>query len=1135
MISSDQLNELENTIKSLYTSGNNEQQQEILQTWFKNPEYFSLTKYIIEKCIPESSTPKIMLTHFAIRSCCSLLDYVCPTWSDQDFINMSQWCLNIFMNEINHFVLVPLLMQAFCNLYAQLVVFGWHVSSEFQDFTSFINFGCTKDKTDGSLSTQSELFWEHILCGSAAQWCGRIRLYTAIVEKMTFIHNIKTTQVDKFKEEPLFQCFDFAVRTLDILLHKQYPPQYSQDEIFILIEYSLQLLNACLSFDDDSIHNDNIETTKIVLPPSWSSYKKFTQIVDCLFQLYELAPPNLQREFLKVLFLFSSIQSSLIIPHEIQYAEPFFSSIHRIISKLPPVSIINDDNLPLMINIILKILLLAGRKNVPQYLQSNYDDLSKNLSFLNFIQTIDLLTKSVFDVHFLLKSPDSIINVLKFWELLSSIINDCSIALEDSDFNIREIEKIENEKKMIKLKKNYVLDEADSVPLRNFVQIVKPLIANTINSYTQLLIQVVQQQPEAAHEIFLSDLTQTNHFMKPVLPIGRVIGEDFYKYILDGFKSLLSSYQEDPNNLVTELQLCLFAMIISPPVFQKFRNKMAPTNTLKNMMMLNNNSLSQSQSQPFILNMASFSSFSSETDGDFIDHNFDHTGEYQYFSYAENHAESMFTDVSMIGILELFKKTYELIVNGNVNNIYMEEVILYIITQFITSNFISDRNPIPLPQIVTENTGFSNSTELREVFLHRIITSISTFSTNNRIISLAMNSISQWTDKVVVSEKVIFITELLEVYYKNLAMVFDSMHTKHIRVQFHQIIGQVIDYEPKNQIFYSFFQGISVRYEQLLKSPDENLALGLILDLRGIISGIEKSSEAYNLSFDYIFPKLKLFHDMGLNFPSIFNQYLKFLTEFTDIKKQRILFPRHSANGLKLAKAAMAFSIAFFDHAPRSLDQSSKCLYYTIKIMENIFSSGYSNLGAMIAYNDPIIIQIFTSFLNFAHVIDFNDIVRYPKHLIQIIRLMECLFNNFSDFIVNIDISFLRTALIICTYFNNPSDYDSIKKTFRVISSITDCCVRLDGTPKGKELFENTRETFCGVLQMLETFIMKMKFSIQFQDSDVHYEQLIELTKNVLRMKPSNWTEIRQRLSLFLKSLKDERAKKLIDDLVSIK
>ena len=876
-LSPEQLGELETTVKNLYTNGNTDEQNEILQTWFTDPQFFPLTMQIIEASLPDSSDSKLMLTHFALRSFCSLLDYI--SLELQDLKQISEWCLNIFMNQIDRFISEPLLMQAFCTTYAQLVIFGWHVSDEFQEFVS---------------PTQSESFWETIQSGSAAQWCGRIRLYAGIVEKMAFYHNLETKQVQAYKENPLFECFDFAVKTLNIILQQQLPTQFNEDEVLLLVEYSLQLLNSCLSFDYCLLQNDSVES-KIYLPNAWSLDKKLHlyETVDCLFQLYQTSPPNLQGEFLKVILLFASIHNdtqSKVIPDRLQYANPFFIYISKNLREQIDESIDNE-NLPIIINLILKAMLITS--------DSDCLDLLKMESFSNYIETVSVLTKKIFCVNFFLNMPDSIINILKFWELISQIINKCNCHLEQSDSAIERLKHATSGYEAHILR-GVILDESLSEPIRQIVQTVQPLVDEVVENYIILLNQVVQEHPEDAYEVLFADLSQQNPLMTLVSSI--ILNEKkFYRAILNSFNELLSAYAEDPKNLVIELQLGLFAMIISPPVFKKVRSGGTKN---KNIKYANSSAyLQQVHSTPLIqqhqiagLSLSSFHSYHPETEGESLDLGFGHHDSSHFFikdfgtpeaesspgvpaSYEDDSddasVESML-DESMIGIINLIQCTKELIQKEFAENAYMEEIVIFLIKEFTSSALNNHRDVNTLPKSVSENTHLENSQDLNKLFIQRIITSISTYSTNDRIISLSMDAIAQWK-KSNTSE---FINELLGVYYCKLAEYFNSMRTKHNRVRFHQIIGQIIDSHPDDQIFEHFFEDISKRYERLLEEQDENLALGLILDLRGLVSG---TIQSYEYLYDYIFLKLDVFHQMSLEYSSLVIPYLKFLKEFTDM------------------------------------------------------------------------------------------------------------------------------------------------------------------------------------------------------------------------------------------------------------
>ncbi|OHT14706.1 hypothetical protein TRFO_02946 [Tritrichomonas foetus] len=1050
MLSESQLQELERTIVSLYTTGQTRFQQDLYDTWFKNTNYFETAKSIVE------SSSNIPFSHFAIRSINSQLDYLYTTWSPQQFLEMSEWCLNVFMSQIERFISVPLLMQAFCAMFGHLVLLGWHISEEFQDF-SFISFGSVSP-SDQLTVNPTDLFWRQIEEQTLAQWCGKVRLYTAIVECMTGISNLKTPQMKKFMEKPLFQCFDFAIKTIERVVKGELHHGTTHDQKVFLAEYAIQLLIACLSFDD--LQSDNIEKMKIVLPKTWIKYRNqneqnpisnlilpsFPNIIHTIFQLYEIVPEKSQIEVLKLILLFASIHSdvkSRIIQDKIKFYEVFFD---RITKNTLSKNDINDyviENLPMQINIILKVMIHF----------SDLEDLISVSVFPNFVSSVFSITMKIFNIEFLATFPEAIINILKFWEYLST-------ALKTS---IKKLEGFEDSTTPLQFRKMVQLDDVAKDIIEGMISQIAPMIDEVVSNYIQLLKRLIDHDKQLSYRILFDELSQSAPLMTLVLSIGKLNNQNLFQEMLNTLGGLLHQYKANPQNGAIQMNLCLYAMLIFPPIAKKQTN------------------------DPFF-------------------------------------------DPSMIGLISLLTVTKEINSSGNVNDGCLEEVILYLIEQFVKSPVLCIEKV--LSPTVCEQSGFESNLDLHTLFATRISQTMRVFASNEKIMEHAMKTLQKWTEipesNIQKNIQTIFTTEFLDVYDSVLEKFFDSPQTKHARIMFHQIVGKVLCIDnPDDPKFYPFFQKITNRYNLLLQTPDEKLALGLILDLRGIVHGI--GLEAYIMVFKFIYPMLEIFHQASLRFLALVNPYLKFLSELTNDRNARIKFPPHSADGLRLAKISMMFVIAFCDNAPKSLEQSNKGLFYAMQIMEHILTGSFSNIGALVAYNDPILVQLFTSFLHFAHEVDFNEIVQYPRQLEQIVKLMCCLFQNFAEYIVKIDITFLRTALVICTYSNNTS-YLPIENSFTVISEVTDFCVSILETPSGQELYENTKEAFNGVLLMLENMLMKMKPTMKYQESDAIFLQLVELTKNVLRMKPTIWPEVKHRLMLFLRNSKG----RFINDLTSI-
>lgn len=1128
MLAPEELQELESTVENLYEHGNSENQQEIMETWFKDIDYFPKTRYIIELSIPNKSDSKVKLAHFGLRASFLLLQHICPTWSLDDFMEMAKWCRDIFMSQIERFISVPLLMQAFCNMYSQLVLYGWHISDGFEIFAQIFNFE-PGNKSDITSKQNQEQFWTQLLSSSPLQWVGKIRIYTEIVAKMTYIHKLETKQVKEFKEVALYQCFYLGVHTLDLILDKKMPEQYTEDDIFQLIDQSVQLINTCLCFDIDSTQHDDFNSLKILLPEIWAANNNFTKIIDNLFQMYSFTPPSIQNNILMVIFLFSSVKSgvdSLVINDKLDYSNTFFVNLTKIIDSNIEKIIQSRDILQLIVNIILKIFSFT--------IEPRFKSIPSIPTFPNFINSVYMLTKAVFTIEIMVDAPDIIISVLCLWAIIAEIVKKCThVYFQRTKDSNRILEQI-----------NFDLDQIDPDAIQGFATSLKQMVSDVIETYVNFISKdAVEKLIEAFISEESTERMQMEQLLTYVVEIGKVTGVPFYESLLKSYNDLLQAYMSDQSNIHAELQLCTFAMMISPLVITKVTRS---DDTFK---LVHAHSLgfshpfqSDFSSEDKLSKAAIFNRGRPNSDEDeFGDEQIDES------SIAMFDNLSFIHDQSVVGILYLLLETNSSTEPCENEHRVLEEMVLHILGKFIKSVSIN-KNPFTLPEAIQQQFNVKTTNDLYPKFIKRITRAIITFPQNRHIISLAMNVMSEWAKAIINSmshyltssdcntkgeENEPFLNVLYDIYHSNLAEFFETTeHIKHIRVQFFQIIGQIFDSIPDKQIMMPLLESMEKRYELAVENKDVHLLQGVISDLRGILRGINEKPQAYSIMFSFIYPKLQTFHEATLSSNLLVFPYLKFLNELTNEKKSRIKFPSKSADGLRLAKAAMFFTIAFFENAPKSLDNSSKGLYYSMKIMKNVFISSYSDLGAIIAYDDPILIQLFTSFLAFAQAADFKEIAKYPKNLKQIIKLMGCLFPDFTEYIVNIDISFLQTALIICAY--TPNKETLITIAFKVIDRITDFCVSLLETSKGAEIYENMSDTYNKLLTVLEELILKMPFSMSFHESIFLYEQLIQCTKNVLRIGPTNWPEVKQRLQVFLKSPSNQEVRGLIDDLVLI-
>jgi hypothetical protein len=245
------------------------------------------------------------------------------------------------------------------------------------------------------------------------------------------------------------------------------------------------------------------------------------------------------------------------------------------------------------------------------------------------------------------------------------------------------------------------------------------------------------------------------------------------------------------------------------------------------------------------------------------------------------------------------------------------------------------------------------------------------------------------------------------------------------------------------------------------------------------------------------------------------------------------MFENHSANGLKMFKTAAASLIHFFTALRRpegstdaNVHANAKPFTYAMKIMEIILTNQFSNIGALEVYDDPTLNNLFVEFLHVARETDLIAILRFPKTGSCLMKLLCCLFDRFMTHIVDIDWQFLPMALRICALSNADTDRPDVESAFKIITHITQFCTENEGTEVGKLLYEATPDIYNQILKMLEEMIFKYTQSRNYEITTV--------MANVLKMRPTMWPEVRDRLSLFLRLCENDEQRGNISGLIEV-
>ena len=367
------------------------------------------------------------------------------------------------------------------------------------------------------------------------------------------------------------------------------------------------------------------------------------------------------------------------------------------------------------------------------------------------------------------------------------------------------------------------------------------------------------------------------------------------------------------------------------------------------------------------------------------------------------------------------------------------------------------------------------------------------------------------------------------------------------RVKFNQMMAQLIDIN-KVDSFVQFWRFIDSQIRRLQENIEnrsdeiEALAGGLMLDIRGLFQGIERR---YTGLFDHFFPDaIELLQKAATNFPALQVPYLKMLSEFVYNKQSRIHFHSHSADGLKMFLTAARSLIQYFTSIPSSRDgyagvqADPKALRYAMKIMDEILENNCSNIGVLEVYNDPTLSNLFQAFLEVTKHLDMMDLLQHPKVKDTIILLLNRLYSSFMKQILGIDWRFLCVSLRICETVRVDQDQTrSIQKTFMIIKKITRFCVENLSGPIGADIKEATKDLFNNILLMLEQILFTygiVRFHSNTEVTALQCPGAIDLMEMVLRMQPTVWNEVKQRLRLFMQHSRNDELREDINKLLEI-
>ncbi|KAL0488799.1 exportin-XPO7 [Acrasis kona] len=195
---------------------------------------------------------------------------------------------------------------------------------------------------------------------------------------------------------------------------------------------------------------------------------------------------------------------------------------------------------------------------------------------------------------------------------------------------------------------------------------------------------------------------------------------------------------------------------------------------------------------------------------------------------------------------------------------------------------------------------------------------------------------------------------------------------------------------------------------------------GWLRDMRGVCMGCS-SKKTYQYLFDWLYPRhfplLLKTVQVYSNKPSCMTALLKFVLEFSLNKSTRISFGPCSPNGILLFKEISALLVTFGQRAfaansapslgngdnKDEYDSRYKSVSICMKILTSALNGNYCNFGVFSLYNDRSLIDCLDVVIRLSLAIPLNDIISYPKMTRNYFSLVETLFHNHLERVIEFD------------------------------------------------------------------------------------------------------------------------------------
>ena len=992
MLGEDEFNLLQSKITSYYGEGQSTFQDELLNQYMYNVENYPKMEQILR--IP---TANEYTTHFALKSITKCIDTLFASWTPEEFRRISENYLLLLFHEINRFYSsLNLVLPCYCKMYATIARYGWHVMNT--ECSNYLDFITNIERFFGSTS-------QHYIAG--------LLLYKGIIEKMTDLKDLESTQVFLFKDHTLLIFLQKAFTTLDEIENRKILERFDESESMDIRCYALDLLVTIFSFlhreiiatDNNSTSSENKKFT--TLPVSWQGKIDLKHLIQLIYSSYSTLNENCINLSLDNLYYLAACKRRSFAkgmnPNSFDgeeghrggiYDHEFYDCLLTAIT-----SIINEQsetlqestNLQKVCEIVSRLRKSLDTKIVVQI-----------SSFPTFIECIAALTNGVFSIDFI-SNPDNlqiIENLMNFWCDMISIAN----GKKDQE----------------------LLD----------------LIKTIFDRYLELLEEFMATLPSDAYDALFPEFSELYPLVKIVRKMTDIDSktadldqQTYQKELLDRFVDARDKYYDnfdsDDDIQPLENRFCLYTLALASFV--------------SDVLIVNKSGYANQ----FIIDGTALLLSLIRTSDEII---------------LQRQNGRIVHEYCIMLVIKMLKNSM----------ITKEKTPFDDIPAFSTENNIhclQDVLAIIFPRIIHSIYFFPNEQFVILSALDALEPYI-ILSEDDPSKESKKDAIS----KVLVADLLQFDPSMLE-FTQNPDNRESTIHffsliaqlmIPHIGIDEESSEIYSDDMSPK---FTGLVSSMKERIEQLDQAPEVQELMQMLLYLTGLFKGCVYN---YPRIVDYFFPDTvhHIIHASQQN-QELFLPLAEFLYNFVFNKNSRQQYlSAHSATGLLIFKET-AEALVFYFQIQIDLSESPNLIEYLYKILNTILSNESSNIGAIEVYEDPALNNLLSAFFTFSEHFSVDYYNQYSFQLVvPVLELTKTLFTDFSDYIIDIKPSFIPFALeLSLSIADNVHDVD-LNEVTSTLQSISLFSVKYKNEPEFAQYLTQMMPIFEKLLVIYERFLL---------------------------------------------------------------